>query len=230
MNVPLINLSKLELRELLRCVERTDCEPEVIDKLRAEIGGAAGYTPSTDKANGLTVIAPPPRMAAITAVVDGPGPQYMTEYEIAAMRALCASREPPQEFSDAEVATVNEERRVTWEAQRKMQDRTLSATSGIAYTNHESQRPQHHEGHPLDRTPLGQTNRFGEKCIGIDANSGCSIFQCKEGHAYVANNPFVVGCTECAVAGNAPPGGGEAVAAGAVREDRGAIEGSDSNW
>ena len=217
--------SRLELREILRCVERTDCEPEVIDKLRAEIGMPTPATfQSVVRANGARVDGiptPPP--------IDGPGPQYMTDYEIAAMRALCASREPPQEFTDADVMTVNEERRLTWEAQRKMRDRTLPM-SGIAYTNHESQRPQHHAGRPLEKYAVGEVNRYGEKCIGLDDHSGCSIFECKEGHAYVDNNPFVLGCTECAVRGNAAPGGGEAVAAGATRVDRGAIEGEDSNW
>jgi hypothetical protein len=138
----------------------------------------------------------------------------MTQIEIDAMAALCRSR--GQTFTQDDIDMINSERRTTYESQQRLK-------RGIPYTEHASQRPQNGQGTPPDRVPVGKRNRYGEECLGVDPESGASIYECTEGHVYVGNNPFVLGCTQCALDGSTR----ETIA---VVHDDGAVEGEDSRW
>lgn len=78
---------------------------------------------------------------------------------------------------------------------------------------------------------VGATNSVGDKCVGRNGDN-FSVYQCPQGHGYIANNPAIKGCTACALLGNASSNREEANEQPQAKRriDPGAIAGEDSNW
>jgi hypothetical protein len=195
------SLSRLEIREILRCLSR-DCEPEVVAKLQSMLGTT---TPTFE-------IVVDSRMPENTfAFVDKQKPKPTFEFDM--------PRQAYGHLNDEEFEGLYMLRRAEAERQfKRLQGESFESLAPLRL-------PVEYK---IERTAKGEKNSVGDTCVDLTPE-GFSIFQCSNGHGYVANNPAVRGCTTCAVAGNNGANREEAVAA-RTSVDRGAIPGHDSNW
>lgn len=231
-----MQLSRLEWKEILRNLG-PECEPDVRVKIEDYLLQPVVVTRTADDVERLSTLQTSinevrgrsslatdlPRIAAErnehvarveATVAQSDGPAYLKQDEIEAHQALAKSR--GQEFLQEHVDAINAERRITWETQQKLK-------GAISYEPFV--KPQMPAGAGLERVAVGAHNSLGEKCIAVDAESQCSTYVCRNGHAYVNNNPNIRGCTECFMAGDSTGRGEEA-----QRKDPGAIDGEDSHW
>lgn len=102
----------------------------------------------------------------------------------------------PDGWTAEEVAIIENQRRVTEEAQRAMAQVKPSRNPQDA-AGAEFAQPEMPEFWQIQKVEVGETNSAGDPCILIDP-AGYSVFRCGRGHGYVGNNPAVRGCTYCA--------------------------------
>jgi hypothetical protein len=207
-------LTRLILKDILANLG-PGAEPETREAIEAVL---AQDRPKLPYIPGTHILSPAPAKIAVVApqparLVEVNGPQYLSTDDIAARNA---HPDPRQHLSQTDVDAINNERKMTWDAQQRL-------AQGIPFG--QATPPSIPQGAGIERVALGGRNRLNEECIQIDAESGCSLFKCANGHAYWGNNPAVRGCTQCHLEGNA-------VRANEERDDPGRIDGGgyDDNW
>ena len=208
-----MNFSRLEYREILRCIQDTDCDPDVLAKVRAAIQGVVAPASAAP-------ILPrnAPEEARPAAVVGGtmtpPDDSWKLQYDATWMSQINPRTNKPW-FTPEDVDVVNQERAINIAAAGRMRE-------GIPYTLRAP--PAIPAGHGIVHTEIGKKNRVGDVCVGLrvpatgevirDINAflasdipladTLSIFECKNGdtHGYYADeNPSRAGCPKCFYAG-----------------------------
>lgn len=214
-----MTFSRLEAREILAHLD-DDCDPDVIEKLR-EIAQSKTRTLVTFKAaiqeplNQVQLERAELALRSNFELFDPPANQRCehTEGTVTVNGVAVCSICHNKGWSTADIARVNEERRITFAAQSNM-------SGGIPFTAI-ADKPALPSGFGIERVAVGDTNSVGDKCIRID-DRGFSVYVCPEGHGYIGDNEAFKGCSQCEM-------GGTTVTRQQI-EDRGAIAGFDSNW
>ena len=200
----ILNFSRLEYREILRCIQGTDCDPDVVAKVRAAIRGDA----STPAASIVPPNAPPEARPQSSQT----GESWKMVWE--PWMGQTDPRTGKPFFTPEEVDIVNHERAVNLAAGESMK-------RGIPYTLRAP--PEIPAGHGIVHTEIGKKNRVGDVCVALrepisgqvfkDVNlflasdvpleETFSIIECRKGeHGYYADeNPARAGCPTCLLGG-----------------------------
>lgn len=216
-------LTRLECKEVLRNLDRSNCDDEVVQKIMA---GAKSNTPvqqiialssdaptvpipqSTEIAIRPTKVNLTRRVEIIVDEAHATGITQGDPLDPLAVPQKMALTEYLQskrggEWTQEEIDAVNTERMSTWKAQMRMQRRPHNLNSRDAanadFAPPEFESAQAREAYRIVFTEVGAKNSVGDVCI--DIADGLSVFVCPNRHGYVANNPAVPGCTMCAAIG-----------------------------
>ena len=223
MNSGGVFLTRLECKEVLRNLDRSNCDEEVVAKIMA---GAKSSAP-IQQAIALSSDAPTVAVPVGTGIVIRPTKVNLTkraEIIVDEEHAAGITQGDPLdplavpekmtltdylqskrggEWTQEEIDAVNTERMSTWKAQMRMQRRPHNLNNKDAanadFAPPEFESAQARAAYRVVLTAVGAKNSVGDTCIEIV--DGMSVFVCSNGHGYVANNPAVPGCTMCAATG-----------------------------
>jgi hypothetical protein len=221
-----VDFTRLECREILAHLD-PDCDPDVITKLQEAAQSTAVARPRD--------AAP----AEIHRHSDVPTPaetyQRLQEHRADRAEVAAAQKTFPYTFNRAAFRHLDDEQFAAHVAiQRQLWERDQVASKEIPMEALNPPQQMRGFGSGIQRLPLGARNAAGDVCVAVDPDSGVSTFTCKAcGDTYVANNPAVRGC-KCGGSGSGELAEYEEpetpAAVAAVRADKGAIAGEDSNW
>lgn len=216
-------LTRLECKEVLRNLDRSNCDDEVVAKIMA---GAKSNAP-VQQAIALRSNAPTVPVPVATGIVIRPSKVSLSkrvEIIVDEEHAAGITQGDPVDslavpekmilteymqsdrggkWTQEEVDAVNNERMATWKAQMRMQRRPHNLNNKDAanadFAPPEFESAQARANYRVVLTEVGGKNSVGDTCIEIV--DGLSVFVCPNSHGYVANNPAVPGCTMCAATG-----------------------------
>lgn len=251
------SISRLEAKEILRYLDTTQCDDEVVIKLVRISGGALPVqdverpshpqapTPTESISLSEGHSTPSKRVLQIRQHNNIQGdpldpvaePKYLVWEELGTKEQLAYGSTDGKNIDEnlgrASLATINNERRATWLAQSRMQ-RHVPSLNPLDATGAEFAPPDRPAHWSIERVAVGQKNAVGDMCTGVTPE-GLSVCVCPRGHGYIMNNHAVPGCTMCAALGYSREGATEQdepeepERAQAYYDD-GAIEGHDSRF
>jgi len=245
-----IDLSRLEIREILRVIDGTDIEPEVAEKLRAAIDAKKptyvfGHDYDHDKAR--TLIAATYQPTATPTETQRIAQDVLSAHRVndaLRLESKMDDNEPPQieklvwsqELQDEykrkvqwaitpeDVDHINIERQTVttaqWRARKAYKPTYDTEGNGVINAVFATDMPRA-PGY-RERFEVGDKSPGGDACVQAGTYT-TAAFACKDGHGYTLNGTNA-GCPACFMAGST--GGGAAQRA----DDPGRIDGEDSEW
>lgn len=204
-----MTFSKLECKEILRNLDTSECDDEVVAKL---VDGTKTH---------LSGIADSDRPAAMRLLESPYKPLPSAHSGSLSTDMVLTPRMEGQGWTQEDVDRVNAERKRAQEAQERLRPGlTASKSNPEPDARYAAFAAPETVPVPIDRVSPGEANRYGDLCVKI-ADDGQAVYQCKRGHGYTLG--VTGGCPICFMAGDDAP----------VREarvDANAVPGEDSNW
>jgi hypothetical protein len=212
----MIELSRLECREVLAHLNKVNVDPDVLAKLSL---GANTTSINTPQHFGLPMHSPGLHLASTTA--DGVPPFIPVVYTPEQLARIAVPEGGGTR--PATQADVDEVNRVKLEAHNREWRTRLGYKANLNerdVVNAAFDAPERERGFDpnFERVAVGQKNRYGDECVDIGAD-GESIFRCTQGHGYKQSRSLR-SCSACFIKG----------VANEQANDPGALAGSDSRW
>jgi hypothetical protein len=233
----MMEFTRLEIKDILHSIDLETIDPDVHAKLRA----AVGYQPMRQSPEAQRILdsefqpmVDQDTAAALDAARSGQAttwtPLILTPAQFAESRAKCKACQNVEGFegkhscwTQIEVDVVNEQRRVAWETEQRMKERTpIVGEKNASNINADFAPPDGLTGiAPEANKEIGDINRSGHVCVKKFGPSNLSVYDCGNGH-YYEQSRAVKGCPSCFAGGGAGGGGGE------TARDENAVEGEES--
>lgn len=216
----LVELSKLEVREIIRCVAGSDIDGDLLRKIATLLESAPAaqrYETTVVRADDLLRVVD----RAVAPVPDNDRPPRVPLIEWTPELAAIYKVKLGWDLTKAEADEINAVRQKAsddeWHAARNYRPQLNQEGYGVVTAAFvEPDRPRA-PGY-VEAFSIGSKNAGGDECVRAGSYTG-AVFVCGNGHGYSLNGT-TSGCPQCWLNGSAAPA--------AQREDPDKIEGEES--
>lgn len=206
----MLQLTRLEAREILAHVDREALDADVLAKLCAV---AASRTPTT-----TPPLVPAPAPTPINTAPGGPFPPGHQPYAWGVLTEKMIARG----WTQADVDTVNEEHRAVGAMQARLRPGLVAHGDHVPDARLAAFAPPEMPVIPTMLVAVGAKNQWGDECVKYQGD--LPVFRCKEDHGYTPSP--TPGCPRCWAQG------GDASESALARRanDPDAVSNEESNW